>query len=1366
MPIRPYNLDPGFDTVAPPKPPSEVENTETFTDWFGNVAGTAAVYLNPTTLLANPFARQQVADTVGAAFRLENPVVAAVDLMTRPAYESDPTFDVEANLKEAGMWEDYRWNYLGVNSAQEFLDVTRRIQQEEKDRALLLSAGPGGVVAAMGAGLLSPTVLLPFIGQLRGLKALGTGAAWGFAGGAADEIPLQMAQETRTAEEGVFAIGASTVLGGILGGAIGYLRKPLEDAAGDMVRSLSEPAIPSTPFASIGPKAASVGAEAAPDAPSAGGLKSALGQEKEFLGQISPVTRVIGQDEIKTDQWIMAQLSDAGMALEGNAQGIATAVGGTAENNILVHWAKAADVARKLDDAFARYMLGKQGQASLLDRVRSNIAGVMPGRTKLSKSEFRREVGKAMFNGDQHEIAEIAEVAAFTRKRVYEKLYEEGKAAGVFAQSKSFDDAAEEIASKAESYLNRDYNLEVIKAERPRFERILSSHFANKLSGQFQQELEKLLARLDKDGTRLADMKRPEAEVAALQKEFTEKLAQLDAARTEDQVALDDYISDLRSLARDKNLSESQRKDARDMAKMLEETGEAGERQKQRRELKKRLQNLNRSFAMRNQQLKKKLDKIGRSEELSLNTMKAAVRKAQKFLGQLDQLSDENFAKEISELKNRFEQAAQQYDKGEERIAKLLDDPEDKINDLLTQEGKQQDRAERLTNIAEELGNVEDLDREALRAIVAEGLDEALLKASRINGRRFARADRLKEQAADLDPKMIQKEVDGLTKDMNERQANFFDKWQTSGAKSVQVKPGFLPDFNTYAEDIARKVTERILGTNARLAGMDLVMEGKGAELARVLDIDSNLIMDFLDTDIEHLVSQYIRTIAPDIEIRKKLGDYAPGLGERNYNFDRRNKEVSDRAKQIEADMLAQGKSPDEIKKAVRKFSNQADENMRDMSAVIGRLRHEWGLPKDPLAMSARLGRVAMNLNVLRYMGMVTVSSLPDLAAPVMKYGMMRTFRQGWVPFVKGLAQLKLTSRELRLAGSALDLVLHSRARAISDVGDYMVRGGKFEKGLEWTTSKIGLVALFDYWTTAMKEITGTVANAKIMDDVRLIMEGGGNARDRAKATEFLASAGINEDLARAMWKEITKPGGSDMVDGVLWPNTEAWDNAAGAIDAYRAAIIRETNRTIITPGVERPLMSDGSLPGKLLFQFKSFALSSTTKVLLSGLQQRDMAVATGSVISLALGALSYYIWANVTGGKALEDFNAALSDFEGEGWKKIMDEAISRSGILASLSLGQDIMSTLPMDLPVNFSGQRNTRQADNDFIDAVGGPSVDLLKRLVGALPAEDNETGELEWGQRQARQLRLGLGAFQNTLGIRHIYDAIENAVPENN
>lgn len=410
--------------------------------------------------------------------------------------------------------------------------------------------------------------------------------------------------------------------------------------------------------------------------------------------------------------------------------------------------------------------------------------------------------------------------------------------------------------------------------------------------------------------------------------------------------------------------------------------------------------------------------------------------------------------------------------------------------------------------------------------------------------------------------------------------------------------------------------------------------------------------------------------------------------------------------------------------------------------------------------MTTRLGRVAMNVNVLRYMNMVTVSSIPDLAQPVLKYGLMRTFRSGWVPFVKSLAQMKFTQRELNLLGASTDLVMHSRAMEISDVGDYMVRGSKFEKSVEYAANKIGLIAAFDYWTTAMKQIAGTIANAVVLDDLRLLMDG----KASKKSVERLAAAGINEDLAKVIWKEVTKPGGSDMVNGVLWPNTEAWDNASGAVNAYRAAILREVNRTIITPGVERPLMSDSSLAGRLLWQFKSFGMSSTTRTTLASLQQRDMAVVQGVAVSLAMGTLSYYIWANITGGKAKTDMEESLAqvlagDMKGAG--KFADEAISRSGILGALSMAADIGSTIPMVAPyVTMSGERLTRQADNDFADALLGPTFDLVRRAHRGLGDLDNEDG---FTKAKAHQIRL-MAPFQNHFLLRSAYDAIEKAFPE--
>lgn len=193
MPLREQVLDTGFTQYQrkPVEPPKPVEPTNPITE-IGALAGAIA---NPASFSTYLTQRMPVID---AAFRMENDIVNVVDLMTRPTFASDPMFDTAARLKADGLWNDYSENFLGVESEAEYLQVSGRIQQENKDRALLAAAGTGGLVAQMAAGIISPTALLPFVGGLRGVRALGAGLAAGFAGGALQEIPLQLAQGTRT----------------------------------------------------------------------------------------------------------------------------------------------------------------------------------------------------------------------------------------------------------------------------------------------------------------------------------------------------------------------------------------------------------------------------------------------------------------------------------------------------------------------------------------------------------------------------------------------------------------------------------------------------------------------------------------------------------------------------------------------------------------------------------------------------------------------------------------------------------------------------------------------------------------------------------------------------------------------------------------------------------------------------------------------------------------------------------------------------------------------------------------------------------------------------------------------------------------
>lgn len=1529
--------------------------------------------------LADPkitFGAQEAPDVWGAAFRMENDVVNFIEIVEdrlHGAWKRDPNFNLVAALRENDMWEDYRRNFIGVGSQEEFNHILGKIRREEADRRILQSAGLPGLLASVTAGVLSPVSLLPFTGGAKGAVAIRNAAAWGFAGGVLQEIPLQLNQITRTGEETAFSVTASTVLGGVLGGAAALLRRgELEELArqldeaqgetpvvreGDMANRPGQPAISETeprtnplerprvgeaaneiaprvvrtatddelaqleslpdradvvraadtalsevlpqlpeslqarvnkffenaegdtddladilddadeflqrngrtvtglpelvdkldkvksaftpeqaietrrlsydvwtneytdvplevlqalkrgeevdfergffklpvrpppspiaeralddaiaartaapagevdlgvtlrfgevpPHSLIGANAPSAAVSAGGGQPgslgaaaarrSAGRLQQGLGISK--LAQIGPVTRTLQQTLSRQAQWMMAQLANAGLRLEGNKFGVPTTVGGTAENRIKTYYSIVARGYHLGDELFAEYWFDQP-----VSRLKGLTAGIGSRPDKLSKVEFREQVGQALFSEDKHAIPQVQQAAEWWRNNLYNPLLEKGQAAGMFKNVKA-DELAEDtddlltgVPAGDLSYLNRVYKDEIIRARGTRFVDILATHFEQKLQASFQKQLGKLIERQARDTTLAEDIGRPADEVAELRRTFQEELKFIDEAATPDEADLEDFIAAARSQARDKSLTPEQRKDARDMAKALAERGgePLAKRAARRRELQRRIRNLNKSISTFTARQQAKLAKAERAEELQMNSLRRAIGSSQRFLRELDMLSDEAFEGRARELRNSFETLAQRYDSMEERLGRMAEDVEpNNFNEELLLLGKQEEVGGRMSGVAETLEGLENLDRALVRGVVEDGLNEVLRKVNVLNGKRARRAERLRDQANDLDPEVAKQRLASTLASVRERRDTFLDDWRTRGADLSGVDlPTTKADFSKYARGLAEETRGHILGIGMRLPGLDLIQDLRGAELARTLDIPSENIAEFLETDVERLAMIYTRTVAPDIEIRAKLGDLAPDMG-KNLEFVTLREEQDAQERALTERLTAEGKSPEAIEKATLRLAAGYDRIRRDLEAVIGRLRGNYGLPKEPMGLPNRLGIAMRNLNTLRFMGSVTVSSIPDLARPIQKYGLTKAFRGAFLPLMRGMAQVKMTNRELRLAGAALDVTLHSRAHQMFDIGDHLVRGSKFEKSLEFAANRMGVLATFDYWTTAMKHIAGNTAILDIVDHVDQLVNKGS-----AKSGEALAAMGIDRNLADKMWAQMASPGGADKVNGTWFPNTENWKDVE-AVDAFRAALVGQVDDTIITPGVERPLLMDSTPLGKMLFQFKSFGMSSTTKTLMAGLQQRDAAFVSGTMISLALGALSYYIWAATAGGDALEE---ALK-LDPEKWA---DEAISRSGNLAVFAEVQDILSQIPLTQPyVTFSGQRTTRRGGEGLVESALGPSFDLITGGAAVLSGIDDPT------QSTAHKLRLML-PLQNHFALRQLFDQIEAA-----
>jgi len=1270
-------------------------------------------------------------DTLNAAFMMENDVVNAVQAMTRPSFEPDPSFDLMGTLKSEGLWDDYRDNFLGVRSRGEFNFIAGRIKEEERQRDVLLRSGWAGVAAGITAGLLSPTMFIPLLGQARGAKAVAEGAALGLAAGAAQEAPLLANQQTRTLSEAAIALGASTILGGILGGAVGMLSRGEREA---LEAGMANP-----------PRVIAIfPADAGAAAVEHTGPRLASGaQTLAKILDSNPVTRSPVTDNLMSPyneaRWATAQLADAGLTVDRNALGIPTSELGTVENAVKTWYGGYVDYAKALDDAYARYIF-EGNPPRLASNVRAFVRGELD-KTRLSKSEFSAEVTRAIFSGDTHTNKYVAEVAKVAREKIYAPVLKG------LQETKLLGEDLPELADA--SYVNWVFNHEAIRANPVAFMDFLAERYNRKLQEQFVDAYEKFRSRKAREEEFLTDASRSQEEIDDLRDKLGAELRTLEQVAEEQQYnALLDTIAGLRAAARElkdgKLADETYRKqllaDARDME---ERAGlPLKEWKTKRAAVKRRLSGLNRARVVVEERLANKLAKIERTEELSLETLQRAARAGYRILSKMDKWSDEVLDKELSKLKTQFAKTAEVYDRGTERLAKLVD--EDKTGTdtrLFALDELQQQRADRLTDVAERIADAEDLGRGALRELIQAELDAALQRIQRINARRAVRVERLKAQAAKYTPEAYGARLAEMKAARQARETDFAERFRVAGAEGVDLEAG-KADFTEHARASAEKTKDKILGTYLRLPVVDMMQAERGAELPRLLGfIKSEEMWPWLEHDASKLIRTHLRTMAPDIEITRRLGSVN---GEEVWL--RLGEEQNAKLRAIESAVDSKGnpQKPEWKAKERERVQAEFDRAKFNLETIIKRLRHQHGLPTNPDGMAYRMGKTVMGLNVLRYMGGVTVSSVPDLARPVMRYGLLKTFRHGFLPLVTNLKELKMAKRVAQQSGVAVDAFISSRSHAILDVMDDLGRGSKFERGVDYLSGKQGIIAAFSYWTDAMKTLTASVANATLMDSIVGVAEG----KASKKMISFLAENGINEDIATRIYREV-QAGGATKVNGVWLPNLEDWKDQL-AVRGYKAALAREVDNVIITPGVERPNWMTASTVGRMVGQFKSFAFSSTTRTLMAGLQQRDMAFVNGVAISLALGALSYYLYAVGRGGDRYEEMMKAGPD-------KWADEAIARSSVLAVFGLGQDLLSRIPATSGgATFSGGYTTRRGGGDLIEALLGPSFDFAGQGLNILTGIDDPT------QSTVHSARL-LSPYQNVTLLSRLFDSIEKSVP---
>jgi len=508
----------------------------------------------------------------------------------------------------------------------------------------------------------------------------------------------------------------------------------------------------------------------------------------------------------------------------------------------------------------------------------------------------------------------------------------------------------------------------------------------------------------------------------------------------------------------------------------------------------------------------------------------------------------------------------------------------------------------------------------------------------------------------------------------------------------------------------------------------------RGSAKERVWDIEDNKIRDYVVRDVRDIVEGHIRTLAPDIEILKKFGtldiENLKKEIQDDYNI-LRNKKVKDKKT---------GEMREQTNAELNKLSKRMKDDISDLEALYEKLRGIYAQPDDYSAPIHVLERSALALNYVRLLGDVVASSIPDLARPIMVHGFGRTYGKLLKSAMSDMKGLKLAKDEMLEIGTALDMTNSMTTLSRNNMDAYVPMTGKIDQVMQKTSAIASTINGMNVWTSTMKTFAGIMTQNRMLEG---ILEYAKTGKLGQKEIENLASHGIGEDLAKRIANQFEKHGETREVLKIA--NARNWDDLE-AKELFRAAIRKQIDEIIVTPGLDKPLWMSRA-GWKTIGQFKSFAFASTQRVMMAGMQQADANTYSGLVAMTFLGSMVYGWKSMLSGRDPSDDIRV---------WIK---EGVDRSGVLGIFADVNNITEKLTrgrVGASALTGGQTMSRYASRNLAGTLMGPSFGLAQdvfQITGSAFSGDFKQTDTH----KARQLL----PFQNIPYIRGLFDSAEDA-----
>lgn len=516
---------------------------------------------------------------------------------------------------------------------------------------------------------------------------------------------------------------------------------------------------------------------------------------------------------------------------------------------------------------------------------------------------------------------------------------------------------------------------------------------------------------------------------------------------------------------------------------------------------------------------------------------------------------------------------------------------------------------------------------------------------------------------------------------------------------------------------------DRILGTTRGLADVHNP-PSPAPYKQRSLDAPDEILEPYLVSDFERVMNGYARAMTPHIEMRK-AGFSSSLEAEKEYI-----------ANQMRVQMAKL--SSDAEREALRVETANA---MKDLDGMRNRLFGANG-PKGDISLNlVRAAKIVRTYNYVRSLGSQTLSSMSDYGNIMSRYGLVRTGAMT-AKFLTNIRANQLTRADAKRMGTALEWTLDTRANTLADIGDELA-GSRLEDRANAAANLFSRATGQATWNSAVKALTSALEQDAILRALR--RPAGPGKHEIIK----LAQQGIDQRDYERIRRQLVKY--ADDSQGLSRARTDLWDDKEAA-RLIENAVVKVADTVVVSRGVgDLPLMMDNEFV-KILFQFKSFGMAATNRVLIpmaQGLARGDLAAANGLMMMLALGGLTY-VTKEWTSGREPD-----LSP------ERIIPEALNWSGALAYFPDVYDL--TASVTHTPRFSRFTNVAPLET-WLGPTYGTAAETIKTLGGitdSVPWNSEEGDGVS--QKDIHQLRK-LAPFQNLFYLRRIINALEGEAGE--